>query len=104
MALNTAFLEDGAFVLIPRGTIVEEPVHLLFLTGEDGSDEPAVAHPRNLIVAESGGQGTIVESYEGEGTYFTNAVTEIVCADGAVVSHYKVQRESLSGSTSRRSR
>ncbi len=96
-ALNTAFLEDGAFVLIPRGTIVEEPVHLLFLSGEDGSDEPAVAHPRNLIVAESGGQGTIVESYEGEGTYFTNAVTENVCADGAVVSHYKVQRESLSG-------
>jgi Fe-S cluster assembly protein SufD len=96
-ALNTAFLEDGAFVLIPRGTAVEQPLNLLFLSGEDGSDEPAVSHPRNLIVAESGGQGTIVESYAGEGAYFTNAVTEIVCADGAAVSHYKVQRESLSG-------
>ena len=96
-ALNTAFLEDGAFVLIPRGTVLEQPIHLLFLSGEDGTDDPAVSHPRNLIVAESGSQATIVESYEGEGAYFTNAVTEIVCADGAVVSHYKVQRESLSG-------
>jgi Fe-S cluster assembly protein SufD len=28
--------------------------------------------------------------------YFTNAVTEIVCAENAVVDHYKVQRESKS--------
>jgi hypothetical protein len=28
-ALNTAFVEDGAFVRIPRGTLVEEPICLV---------------------------------------------------------------------------
>jgi len=44
-------------------------------------------------------QCTIVETYKGEGHYFTNAVTEIVAGDGAVIDHYKVQRESLKLST-----
>jgi Fe-S cluster assembly protein SufD len=93
-ALNTAFLEDGAFVVIPRGSIVSEPVHLLFLSAGDG--EPVVSHPRNLIVAESNSQARIVETYMGDGTYFTNAVTEVVCGDGAVLEHYKLQREGAS--------
>ena len=29
VALNTAFLEDGAFIEIPRGVILETPIHLL---------------------------------------------------------------------------
>ena len=99
-ALNTAFLEDGAFVRIPRGTIAGEPVHLIFLSAGNGG-EPAVSHPRNLILAEPNSQAAIIETYiasapEGEPVYFTNAVTEIVCAEGAVVEHYKVQREGLS--------
>jgi len=98
-ALNTAFLEDGAFVRIPRGTIAGEPVHLIFFSAADG--EPMVSHPRNLILAEANSQATIIETYiasvpEEAGVYFTNAVTEVVCEDGAVLEHYKVQRESLS--------
>src|SRR5262249_20349215 len=51
---------------------------------------------RNLIVLGSGSQATLVESYVGSGedVYLTNPVTEIVVGDGAVVDHYKVQRES----------
>jgi Fe-S cluster assembly protein SufD len=95
-ALNTAFLEDGAFVRIPRGTILEEPIHLIFFS-EDGGG-PAVSHPRNLILAEPNSQARIIETYVGEaGHYFTNSVTEIVCGDGAVLEHYKLQRESLAG-------
>ena len=39
---------------------------------------------------------TIVETYSGTGSYFTNAVTEIVAGSGSVVDHYKVQLESPS--------
>ena len=47
-ALNTAFIEDGALVLIPKGAVVEEPIYLVFVsTGQYG---PVVSHPRNLIV------------------------------------------------------
>jgi len=90
-ALNTAFLEDGAFILLPKDTVVEEPVHLVFLSA--AGSEPVVSHTRVLVVAEANSQAKIIETYVGDSAYFTNAVTEIVCGDGAVVEHYKVQRE-----------
>src|SRR5579862_1184099 len=31
-ALNTAFIEDGAFVHIPKSIVLEGPVHLLFIS------------------------------------------------------------------------
>src|SRR5258707_93009 len=31
-ALNTAFLHDGAVVLLPRGAVLERPIHLLYLS------------------------------------------------------------------------
>ncbi len=92
-ALNTAFLQDGAFVHIPKGVMVERPIHLLFVTA---ADEPTVAYPRNLIVAEANTQVALVESYISlaQGVALTNAVSEIVASEGAVIDHYKVQRES----------
>ena len=94
VALNTAALEDGAFVHIGRGTVVDEPIHLLFLSMPNAG--PTVSHPRTLIIAETNSQATIVESYSGiaDAVYFTNAVTEITAAENAVIDHYKVQRES----------
>jgi Fe-S cluster assembly protein SufD len=44
-ALNTAQLRDGAFVYLPRGTSLELPIHLLFLTTTPGA-APTVTHPR----------------------------------------------------------
>jgi len=93
-ALNTAFLKDGAFVRIPAGQVVEEPIHLLFFSVPGA--EPTVSHPRVLIVAEPGSRATFVETYAGlgDGVYFTNAVTELVAGEGSVVDHYRVQQES----------
>ena len=60
------------------------------------AEEAVVLHPRNLILVECNSQVTLVESYVGlrEGVYFTNAVTEIVAAENAVVDHYKLHHES----------
>lgn len=93
IALNTAFLRDGVYVHIPQGKVIEEPIHLVYLSGTGG--EPTVSHPRTLIVAEPGSQATIVESYLGrdDDVYFTNAITEIVVGENARIEHYKVQRE-----------
>jgi len=94
VALNTAFVEDGAFVYLPRGNDVEQPIHLLFVASSHG--EPTVSHPRNLIVVGDNSQVAIVESYVGldGGVYFTNAVTEIVAGQNAVIDHYRLQQES----------
>ena len=93
-ALNTAFLRDGAFVEIPCNTVVETPIHLLFISAARG--EKIHSQPRNLIVVGDNSQATVIESYAGLGkdVYFTNAVTEIVAGAGVVVDHYKLQRES----------
>jgi Fe-S cluster assembly protein SufD len=32
VALNTAFMKDGAFVYVPKGKVVELPIHLLFFS------------------------------------------------------------------------
>jgi Fe-S cluster assembly protein SufD len=95
-ALNTAFVEDGAFVHIPRGVIAEKPIHLLFVSVPDGS--PVMNHPRTLIVAEEGSQATLVEEYVTLGVepVFCNAVTEMVAADNSVLSHYRIEREQAS--------
>lgn len=93
-ALSTAYTDDGAFIYIPAGKIVKEPIHLIFIA--DFSNEKKLIQPRNLFVAEKNSNVTIIEHYfgnEGE-TYFTNAVTEIVAEENAVVDHIKLQEES----------
>jgi Fe-S cluster assembly protein SufD len=93
VALNTAFLRDGLFVLLPRGTVLREPLHLVSIAV--AGDEPIVFHPRTLIVCEANSQATVLQSYVGAGgTYLTNAVTEIVLGEGALLDHYKLQRDS----------
>jgi Fe-S cluster assembly protein SufD len=94
-ALNTAFIDDGAFVSIPQGKVVSGPIHLVYVSTAKG--QPTVSHPRSLFVLGANSQATIVETFLGtqEDVYFTNAVTEVVLAEGAMLDHYKVQRESL---------
>jgi Fe-S cluster assembly protein SufD len=93
VALNTSFIEDGAFIRIADGAVIEAPIRLVFLSS--APEGPTVSHPRNLIVAGRNSQATIVEEYcgFGDGVYFTNVVTEIVAEEGAVIRHHKLQRE-----------
>src|SRR5262245_425303 len=97
VALNTAFIEDGALVVFPKGAVIEEPIYLVFVsTGEYG---PVASHPRNLIVAEERSEGRIVEIHVGAGggAYFTNAVTEVFGGEAASLDHYLLQRQGDAG-------
>jgi Fe-S cluster assembly protein SufD len=94
VALNTGFLQDGAYVYLPRNTTVDAPIHLLFIS--TAAATPTVSHPRVLVIAEENVEATVVESYVGQsGVYFTNAVTEIVCGADCRIDHCKLQQESL---------
>ncbi|HKV34136.1 MAG TPA: Fe-S cluster assembly protein SufD [Pyrinomonadaceae bacterium] len=90
-ALNTAFLQSGLFLLIPKNVKIETPLQITFLTDGDSA-----SFPRLLVVAEEHSSATLIESFvsTGEQQYFTNAVTEIVVKDGARLEHYRVQQES----------
>ena len=94
-ALNTAFLEDGGFVHMAKNTVLEEPIHLLFVS--TAHEAPTMSHPRNLIVVEEGSQATIIEEYVslGGAPALCNTATELIAGDNAVVSHYMIEREDV---------
>jgi Fe-S cluster assembly protein SufD len=56
-----------------------------------------MTHPRTLIIAEPTSQAAVIEDYVSLGTrpHFSNAVTELVAGQDAVVSHFLVERENL---------
>jgi Fe-S cluster assembly protein SufD len=108
VALNTAFIEDGAFVEIPKGVVLPKPLYLLFLS--DAAAVPIVSYPRNLIILGRESQATLIESYLGlglasssktaeagrpgsEAPSFTNTVTEIAVGEGAVLSYHRIQQQ-----------
>jgi Fe-S cluster assembly protein SufD len=92
-AFNDALAEDGAFIHLTSGAILDEPIQFVFFSNAGGV--PLISSPRSVIIADSGSRATIVETYAGiDGdVYLTNAVTEFVLADDAQIEHYKVQLE-----------
>jgi Fe-S cluster assembly protein SufD len=94
-ALNQAFFTDGAFIFVPAGVEVAEPVQLIYISSAVQNGETIL--PRNLVIAEANSKLTVVESYISTGNvaYFTNAVTEILAGDNAKVEHVKLQDEAL---------
>ena len=93
VALNTAFMADGAVLTLEPGVVVERPVHFLYMAS--AHEAPVVTHPRTLILAGRGSAATVLESYVGAGsqTYWTNAVTDVVMDEGAALKHYRLQAE-----------
>lgn len=87
--LNTAYHNDGAFILIKKNKSVEKPIHILhYLEGE-----ARLLQPRNLIIAEEGSEARIVESFQkgnGNGA-FINSVSEISVAENAKLEFNKIQ-------------
>ena len=97
VALNTAFLEDGACIKFPSGTVLEKPIHVIHWTAAGG--EPLMASPRTLIVAGQDVQAMVIETYAGadDTVYFSNGVTEIYVGENSSLEHARVQQESRKG-------
>ncbi len=92
-ALNTAFAQNGVFIHVPAGKIVEQPIILRFIT--DARSLNVASQPRNLIAVCKGSQVKLAEAYRTFGSHsaFTNAVTEIIVEEEAIVDYYKIQNE-----------
>jgi len=92
-ALNTALAADGALIDVAPGTVVEAPVALLFLAGEQ-SDGRA-QYPRVLVRAGSGAEVRLVQHHAGSGeqAYMSCPLTEIVIEANAGVHLQHLQEE-----------
>ena len=94
-ALNTAFIQHGTYINIPKNSVIEKPINILYLA--KSSEQTLAIHPRNLIIMGEHSEATLIESYIGldDADYFTNAVTEASLSASAILKHYKIQQESL---------
>ena len=92
VALNTAFMGDGALVRISRNTKLDRPIHLVFAFE---SDRAFAAFTRSLVVVEEGAQATLLESHEGPDgiDYQVNTALELFVGDRAHVDHVKIGTE-----------
>ena len=91
--LNQARFTDGALVVVPKGVQVEAPLHVVFVSHQEGS-VPTFALPRLFIVIERGASATVVEEHLGQGLYLTAAVTEVLVREDGRLTHERVQRDS----------
>lgn len=94
-SLNSSFILDGAFVYIPDGKIVEDPIHIIFYQNTEANN--ILIQPRNLFIIGKNAQASIIEHYvsDTDTKYFTNTVTEIFVDDNGNLDHIKLQEESL---------
>ena len=90
-AINTTYLNDGAFIFARRNASHPGPIHVLNIA----TQAEAAIHNRMLVIAESGADVTIIEDFVviGDPVYCVNAVTEVDVADHAKVRLIKLQRE-----------
>jgi Fe-S cluster assembly protein SufD len=87
VALNTAFMGDGAVIRVAAGAALARPIHLVFV---NAGAEPAAVFTRSLAVIERGARAMLVESHEGSGDYQVNTALELKVGDEAHVDHVKI--------------
>ncbi|HWF94853.1 MAG TPA: Fe-S cluster assembly protein SufD [Xanthobacteraceae bacterium] len=89
VALNTAFMGDGAVIRVAARATLARPLHLVFA---NSGLSPAAIFLRSLIVVEHGARAMVVESHEGatDCADQVNAVLELLVGDEAHVDHVKL--------------
>ena len=92
-ALNTVGFQDAVVIWVPRNTVVETPIQIIYLSQPGAA--ALIAQPRCLVVAESGSALTLIEDFSGlsAAPHFTNAVTELWLDANAQLTHSRIQRE-----------
>lgn len=68
IALNSAYLRDGAVLKVPANTDLDKPVEVLFFNTGEGM----AVYPRMLYWLGVNSGATIIERHMGEGRYFAN--------------------------------
>ena len=85
-ALNVARREHGAFIFLPKGVVVDEPIVVT-----QRLDGPA-AFPHVLVIAEEGAHATILTRYEvASNLEIVSEIVEIVARERAAVTYAAIQ-------------
>jgi Fe-S cluster assembly protein SufD len=89
LALNTAFMGDGAVIRVAAGVALARPLHLVFV---NAAREPAAVFVRSLVLIGKGARAMLVESHDGAaaGDHQVNTALELEVGDEAHVDHVKI--------------
>jgi Fe-S cluster assembly protein SufD len=89
-ASNSSLFEDGLFIYITPGSVIDTPVHIIHTLSGTGLE---FLHPRQLIIVGENAKLSILESFERDEsrTYsFSNSMSELVMNKYADVEHYLI--------------
>lgn len=91
VSLNTALHTNGVFIRIADKAIVEQVIHVFYVTTSNLAD--TAVFPRTFIAVGKSSQVSIVETYLGltDAAYFVNPVSDINMSENSVLNYYKVQ-------------
>ncbi|WP_055442180.1 Fe-S cluster assembly protein SufD [Lacinutrix himadriensis] len=97
-SLNTAFAQEGAYIHIPKNTLVNKPIQIIHFS--TGSEVALMQQPRNLIVVDENSHVQIIERHQSltDNPVLTNSVTEIFGNKRAIVDYYKIQNDNVNAS------
>ncbi|WP_316749862.1 Fe-S cluster assembly protein SufD [Pedobacter gandavensis] len=92
-ALNTAFIQSGVFIYLPKGQQLETPLYLHHIN--QAQTENVLSQPRSLVYLAENTNLQLVETYTTLGTMdsFSNEVIEIVLQENACLAYYKLQND-----------
>jgi Fe-S cluster assembly protein SufD len=93
VALNTAFAQEGAFVYVKAGAVVDKLIQILYINSD--SSRSMMKQVRNLIIVEDRAEVQILERHQSlsDEYVFTNTVTETTVGDEANFKHFKIQND-----------
>ena len=107
VALQTAFLEDGAVLVLDAGARTTQPIRTRFISTaavntSETSETPetpqaaSAAFPRMLVIAGEGSSATLLQEHLtlDDGPGFTGFVAEFFLAEGATIETVQIQAES----------
>jgi Fe-S cluster assembly protein SufD len=96
-SLHTAFVRDGAFVYVPRGVQVADPILLLHVASGAG----AAVFPHTLVIAEENAKVCVIDTFVSADAvpHFACGANDLYAGHGAHITYIGSQawsRESLS--------
>ena len=94
VALNTAFVQDGFFLYVPKGVIIEKPIPLINILRGDAD---FMVNRRLLIILEEGAQARLLvcDHTMDKKKFLSSQVTEIYAGKNAVFDYYDIEESSL---------
>lgn len=93
--LNTGCFNDGAFIHVTEGAVIDRPIHLLYLNSANKQNQLQTA--RNIVICGRHSQLNIIEEHVStdDSVCFSNIVTQFDVQDNAKVDYVKIQKQNL---------